>query len=101
MSLCVLGQSSGKTLLRTDVEDQLRCRFVERAVSCRKRARSERVNGEGVDAERHEADEEMLSDAPGRSSRDANADEAVGDKAYAGFVADPVLEVDADLTVEP
>ena len=43
----------------------------------------------------------MLSDAPGRSRRDANADEAVGDKAYAGFVADTVLEVDSDLTVEP
>ena len=54
-----------------------------------------------MDAERHEADEEMLSDAPGRSRRDANADEAVGDKAYAGFVADTVLEVDSDLTVEP
>lgn len=54
-----------------------------------------------MDAERHEADEEMLTNAPGRSGGYANADEAVGDKAYAGFVADAVLEVDADLTVQP
>ena len=97
----MLSQSSGKPLLRADVQNQFGCCLVERAVSCRKRACSEGVDGEGVDAERHEADEEMLSDAPGRSRRDANADEAVGDKACAGFVADTVLEVDADLTVEP
>lgn len=59
------------------------------------------MDGECVDAERHEADEEMLTNAPGRSGGYANADEAVGYKAYAGFVTDTVLEVDADLTVEP
>ena len=54
-----------------------------------------------MNAERHEADEEMLSDAPGRSGGDANADEAVGDNANVGFVANSVLEVDADLTMQP
>lgn len=54
-----------------------------------------------MDAQRHEADEEMLSGAPGRSGGDANADEAIGDKAYTGFVTDAVLEVDANLTVQP
>ena len=97
----MLGKSSGKSLLWTDVEYQLGCSLVERAVSCRERARSEGVDGEGVDAERYEADEEMLSDAPGRSGGDANADEAIGDKAYTGFVTEAVLEVDADLTVQP
>lgn len=97
----MLGESGGEAFLRTNVEDQFGCCLVKRAVVCWKRARSKGVDGKGVNAKRHEADEEMLSDAPGRSSRDANADEAVGDKAYAGFVADPVLEVDADLTVEP
>ena len=97
----MLGQSSGETFLWADVKDQLGCGLVKGAVSSWKRARSERMNGEGVNAERHKADEEMLSDAPGRSGGYANADEAIGDKAYAGFMADTVLEVDADLTVQP
>lgn len=97
----MLGKSGGKSLLWTNVEDQLGCSLVERAVSCRERARSEGVDGECMDAQRHEADEEMLSGAPGRSGGDANADEAIGDKAYTGFVTDAVLEVDANLTVQP
>lgn len=54
-----------------------------------------------MDAERHEADEEMLSDAPCRSGGDANADEAVGSEAHAGLVVHAVLEVDADLAMQP
>lgn len=97
----MLGEASGEAFLRTDVENQFRRCLVKSAVVCWKRARGERVNGECVDAERHEADEEMLSDAPGRSGGDANADEAVGRKAYAGLMVYAVLEVDADLTVQP
>lgn len=97
----MLGKSGSETLLWTDVKDQFGCCLVERAVVCWKRTCGEGMDGEGVDAERHEADEEMLSDAPGRRGGDANADEAVGSKAYAGLVLHAVLEVDADLTVQP
>ena len=97
----MLGKSSGEALLWTDVEDELGCCLVEGAVSCRKRARSEGVDGARMDTERHEPDEEMLPNDPGRSGGDANADEAIGDKAYTGFVTEAVLEVDADLTVQP
>ena len=54
-----------------------------------------------MDAERHEADEEMLSNAPSRSGGNANADEAVGSKAYPGLVVHTVLKVDADLAMQP
>ena len=97
----MLGKSGGETLLRADVKDKFRCCLVERAVVCRERARSEGVDGEGVDAERHEADEEMLPDAPGRTGGDANIDEAVGSKAYASMVVHAVLKVDANLAMQP
>lgn len=97
----MLSEASGETLLWTDVKNQFGCRLVEGAVSRRKRARGEGMDGESMNSEPHEADEEMLANAPGRSGGDANADEAIGDKAYAGFVADAVLEVDTNLTVQP
>ena len=59
------------------------------------------MDSRSVQAEGEEADEEVLSDTPVRLGGYANADKAVGYKAYAGFVADTMLEVDADLTVEP
>jgi len=43
----------------------------------------------------------VLSDTPVRLGGYANADEAVGDKAYIGSVADAVLEVDANLAMQP
>lgn len=97
----MFGEASGEALLRTDVENQFGCHLVERAGVRWERACSEGVNGEGVDSERHEADEEMLSDAPGRIGGDTDADEAVGSKAYTGLVVYAVLEVDADLAVQP
>lgn len=97
----MLGKPGSETLLRADVKDKFRCCLVERAVVCRERARSEGVDGEGVDAERDEADEEMLSDAPGRSGGDTNTDEAVGSKAYTGSVVHAMLKVDANLAMQP
>ena len=95
----MLGESGGEAFLRTNVEDQFGCCLVKRAVVCWTRARSEGVDREGVDSERHEANEEMLSDAPGRRGGDADADETVGSKAYACVVVYAVLEVDADLAM--
>ena len=97
----MFGEASGETLLWTDIKDQFGCRLVERVVVCWERARSEGMDGEGVDAERHEADEEMLSDAPGRRGGNANADEAVSGEAHAGLVVHAVLEVVANLAMQP
>lgn len=97
----MLGESGGEAFLRTNVEDQFGCCLVKRAVVCWKRARSKGVDGKGVNAKRHEADEEMLSDAPGRRGGNANADEAVSGEAHAGLVVHAVLEVDANLAMQP
>jgi hypothetical protein len=59
------------------------------------------VYGNGVDSKGQETNEEVLSDFPTRSCRYAYADEAVGNEAYVGSVADAVFEVDSHLSMQP
>jgi hypothetical protein len=54
-----------------------------------------------VNPKRQETNEEVLPNSPSRSGRDANADEAVGDEADVGSMADAVLEVDPHLSMQP
>ena len=59
------------------------------------------MDGKGVYIKRQEADEEMLSDTPFGSGGYADADEAVSNQAYVGSMADAVLKVDSNLSMQP
>jgi hypothetical protein len=52
-----------------------------------------------VDSKRQETNEEVLANSPGRSRRYADADEAIGNEAYAGSMADAVFKVDPYLSM--
>jgi len=54
-----------------------------------------------VDSECDETDEEMLAYAPSGCRRYAHANEAVGCHAQFCFVTDTMLEVDANLAMQP
>jgi hypothetical protein len=54
-----------------------------------------------VNPKRQETHEEVLANSPGRGGRYPYADEAIGNEAYVGAMADAVLEADPHLSMQP